>query len=84
MKGAVADANKYIWISSVVESLVFLSTCCSCYTLFLITVKWRGRFEGSEPVTRNQIILFLSGIAMLYIVKGSPVDLWVIFYLVFI
>lgn len=54
----------------------FLALVAVVILYFLITVKWRGRFEGSEPVTKNQIALFLSGIAMLYIVKGSPVDLW--------
>ncbi len=42
---------------------------------FLITVIWRHRFEGSTPLTKNQIIFFLSGMTLLYIVKGSPVDL---------
>jgi putative membrane protein len=42
---------------------------------FLITVMWRHRFEGSTPLTKNQIIFFLSGMTLLYIVKGSPVDL---------
>ena len=42
---------------------------------FLITVKWRHRFENSVTLTKNQIMFFLSGMVTLYIVKGSPVDL---------
>lgn len=44
-------------------------------TYFLITVKWRHRFEGSVPVTKKQIAYFLSAMVLLYILKGSPVDL---------
>ena len=43
--------------------------------LFLITVIWRHRFEDSVPVTKKQIICFYVGMVLLYIVKGSPVDL---------
>ncbi|WP_301108190.1 cytochrome c oxidase assembly factor CtaG [Sporosarcina sp.] len=42
---------------------------------YLITVKWRDRFEGSEPVTKHHMIYFLSSMVLLYIVKGSPMDL---------
>ncbi len=45
------------------------------YLYFLLTVKWRDRFEGAVPVTRKQIFFFLSAMILLYIVKGSPVDL---------
>lgn len=54
----------------------FLALVAVVILYFLITVKWRGRFEGSTPVTKNQTALFLSGMAMLYIIKGSPIDLW--------
>lgn len=42
--------------------------------LFL-TIKMRHRFEGTETLTRKQFILFLLSMILLYIVKGSPVDL---------
>ena len=42
--------------------------------LFL-TIKMRHRFEGTESLTRKQFILFLLSMILLYIVKGSPVDL---------
>lgn len=42
---------------------------------YLITVKWRERFEGSERVTKSQFIYFISSMVLLYVVKGSPMDL---------
>ncbi|WP_039044114.1 cytochrome c oxidase assembly factor CtaG [Sporosarcina sp. ZBG7A] len=42
---------------------------------FLLTKKWRSRFERNESVTKRQITIFLSAIVLLYIVKGSPMDL---------
>ncbi|MFK2824880.1 cytochrome c oxidase assembly factor CtaG [Bacillus sp. B190/17] len=42
---------------------------------FLVTIKWRNKFEGSEPLTKRQAILFVTSILVLYAVKGSPVDL---------
>ncbi|ARF15214.1 MULTISPECIES: cytochrome c oxidase assembly factor CtaG [Sporosarcina] len=42
---------------------------------YLITVKWRDRFEGSRPLTKQQAVYFLSSMVLLYIVKGSPMDL---------
>ncbi|MBA4537939.1 cytochrome c oxidase assembly factor CtaG [Bacillus aquiflavi] len=42
---------------------------------FLITVKFRTRFASSEPLTKKQAIFFSVGIALLYTIKGSPIDL---------
>lgn len=42
---------------------------------FLITVKWRDQFKDSEPLTKKERNYFLASMIMLYIVKGSPVDL---------
>lgn len=42
---------------------------------FLLTKKWRHRFEGTEPVTKREIKFFLGAMVLLYIVKGSPADL---------
>jgi len=42
---------------------------------FLITVKNRHRFEGKEPLSKKQASAFVSAILLLYVVKGSPVDL---------
>jgi len=40
-----------------------------------MTMKWRNQFTGSTPVTKKQVSSFLSGMVLLYIIKGSPVDL---------
>lgn len=42
---------------------------------FLLTVKWRDRFKGSQPLTKSERNYFLAAMALLYIVKGSPMDL---------
>ncbi|TAA72103.1 cytochrome c oxidase assembly factor CtaG [Planococcus salinarum] len=42
---------------------------------FLITTKWRGKFKDSEPLKQKEALLFVSGMALLYIIKGSPIDL---------
>ncbi|GEN82144.1 cytochrome c oxidase assembly factor CtaG [Sporosarcina luteola] len=42
---------------------------------FLLTKKMRNRFDGAEPVTGRQIRFFIGSMVLLYIVKGSPVDL---------
>lgn len=42
---------------------------------FLITIKWRDKFKDSEPLKQKEALLFVSGMALLYIIKGSPVDL---------
>lgn len=52
---------------------LFLLLVATCY--FLITVQYRGKFSGSEPLTKRQAIYFTAGIILVYIIKGSPVDL---------
>ncbi len=41
----------------------------------VLTIKMRHRFEGTEPLGRKQLVLFLTSMVLLYILKGSPVDL---------
>ncbi|MCH4824912.1 MAG: cytochrome c oxidase assembly factor CtaG [Planococcus sp. (in: firmicutes)] len=43
---------------------------------FLVTVKWRGKFKGNQPLTAKEATFFVSGMVLLYIIKGSPVDLY--------
>ncbi|KAA0958435.1 cytochrome c oxidase assembly factor CtaG [Planococcus sp. ANT_H30] len=43
---------------------------------FLITVEWRGKFKGHQPLNIKEAGLFVTGIILLYIIKGSPVDLY--------
>lgn len=42
---------------------------------FLIAVIYRERFSRSEPLTMKQGVYFSIGVVLLYIVKGSPLDL---------
>lgn len=42
---------------------------------FLITVKYRKKISESEPLSKGQAINFSFAIVLLYIIKGSPVDL---------
>ncbi|MED4226125.1 cytochrome c oxidase assembly factor CtaG [Neobacillus cucumis] len=50
---------------------------------FLITTKFRKYFPDSEPLSVKQIILFITGMGLLYTVKGSPLDLMghLVFYI---
>lgn len=42
---------------------------------FFISVKLKDNFFSSQPLTKKQGTLFTIGILMLYIIKGSPLDL---------
>lgn len=42
---------------------------------FLITVKWRHKFENSTELTKKEASFFLLGMILLYALKGSPIDL---------
>src|SRR5699024_6592312 len=42
---------------------------------FAITVPYRHRFTDADKPSINQQLSFYSGLVLLYIVKGSPVDL---------
>jgi putative membrane protein len=53
--------------------LLFILAVIAAY--FLITIKLRTKFQGSEPLTIKQASLFLTSMAILYAVKGSPLDL---------
>lgn len=57
--------SPYYFIALVVLSLGF----------FLITSKYRNRFTDSEKLTQKQIGFFLTAMILLYLVKGSPLDL---------
>ncbi|WP_419961515.1 cytochrome c oxidase assembly factor CtaG [Psychrobacillus sp. BM2] len=59
-----------LWSPVMIGVLVFLTIL-----YFLITVKWRNDFKVSEPLKKKEAAYFLIGIILLYIVKGSPVDL---------
>ena len=59
-----------LWSPIMIGVLVFLTIL-----YFLITVKWRNDFKVSEPLKKKEAVYFLIGIILLYIVKGSPIDL---------
>lgn len=59
-----------LWSPIMIGVLVFLTIL-----YFLITVKWRKDFKVSEPLKRKEAAYFLIGLVLLYMVKGSPVDL---------
>ena len=59
-----------LWSPIMIGVLVFLTIL-----YFLITVKWQNDFKVSEPLKKKEAAYFLIGIVLLYIVKGSPVDL---------
>ncbi len=61
---------KALWSPYFFISLIIVSVC-----YYLITVKYREKFTGSERLTKRQGIFFASGIVLLYIIKGSPIDL---------
>jgi len=43
---------------------------------FLITTRYRQKLSSvSEPLTKKQVSFFISTVALLYIIKGSPLDL---------
>ncbi|RFU63398.1 cytochrome c oxidase assembly factor CtaG [Peribacillus glennii] len=42
---------------------------------FLLVTRYRTKFSGSEPVTKKQSTLFVIFMALLYVIKGSPIDL---------
>lgn len=42
---------------------------------FMLTIKWRDKFKDSEPLKTKEAILFVSGMVLLYAIKGAPTDL---------
>lgn len=42
---------------------------------FLITVRSQSHFSDSEPITKSEGTLFTTAIVLLYLIKGSPIDL---------
>ena len=57
------------------ESVFFIHLTSLIGAYFLITVHIRMRFRDSEPLTIKQTALFLTSMIILYVIKGSPLDL---------
>ncbi|MDQ0272406.1 cytochrome c oxidase assembly factor CtaG [Cytobacillus purgationiresistens] len=53
----------------------FVSLLIVLGLFFLLTVKFRHRFANSEALTVREGVFFTSAIVILYIIKGSPIDL---------
>ncbi|MBM7586697.1 putative membrane protein [Bacillus pakistanensis] len=41
---------------------------------FLVTIKWRNRFSESRKLTKKEATYFILAMILLYIAKGSPVE----------
>lgn len=59
-----------LWSPYMIGTLIFL-----VIVYFLITIRWRSDFKVSEPLKKREAIYFVLGIALLYVIKGSPIDL---------
>ncbi|WP_275695446.1 cytochrome c oxidase assembly factor CtaG [Fredinandcohnia quinoae] len=57
--------SPYFLISLLVITLLY----------FLLIGPWRHRFSGSEPTPIKTKVMFVLGMVLLYICKGSPIDL---------
>lgn len=53
----------------------FLALVLLLILYFLVTVKFRHRFANSEPLHKKEALFFSSAILVLYLIKGSPLDL---------
>ncbi|KAB2337381.1 cytochrome c oxidase assembly factor CtaG [Cytobacillus depressus] len=53
----------------------FIFLALVLFSYFLITIKYRKKFSNSEPLKVSQAINFSIAILLLYIIKGSPIDL---------
>lgn len=59
-----------MWSPYMIGTLVFV-----IIVYFLVTIRWRNDFKESEPLKKKEAVYFLLGIILLYVVKGSPIDL---------
>jgi putative membrane protein len=53
----------------------FLVMAAILVAYYLIVFKYYDRFKEGVPATRKQAVYFTSAVIVLYIIKGSPVDL---------
>lgn len=59
-----------LWSPVMIGFLLFITIL-----YFLVTVKWRKDFQVSEPLQKSEVAYFLTSLVLLYIIKGSPIDL---------
>jgi putative membrane protein len=53
----------------------FLSLLLITVLYFMLIGPWRARFTNKGPATRKQKSFFVAGMILLYLCKGSPIDL---------
>ncbi|CEG26693.1 cytochrome c oxidase assembly factor CtaG [Bacillus sp. B-jedd] len=61
---------KALWSPYFFTSLALLTAL-----YFILTIRLKDRFEGSVPLQARQIVYFTTSMVLLYIIKGSPLDL---------
>ncbi|KIL50345.1 hypothetical protein KP77_17200 [Jeotgalibacillus alimentarius] len=54
----------------------FISLTIITILFFLLATKWRHKIQDSRPITRKETVLVLLSVIIIYVIKGSPVDLW--------
>ncbi|MFX3674226.1 MAG: cytochrome c oxidase assembly factor CtaG [Paenisporosarcina sp.] len=54
---------------------LFIFTLLVLAIYLLVTIKWRDRFEDTQPLTKKELSAFVIGLILFYGVKGSPIDL---------
>ncbi|MBO8176392.1 MAG: cytochrome c oxidase assembly factor CtaG [Bacillus sp. (in: Bacteria)] len=59
-----------LWSPFFFVAILFMTT-----VYFLVTVKWRHDFQNSEPLKKKEGVFFVIAMILLYVIKGSPVDL---------
>ncbi|MFF5993191.1 cytochrome c oxidase assembly factor CtaG [Lysinibacillus sp. KU-BSD001] len=59
-----------LWSPYLIGVIAFLTV-----VYFLTTVTWRKDFKVSEPLKKSEAIYFILAMIILYIIKGSPIDL---------
>ncbi|MBB6443712.1 cytochrome c oxidase assembly factor CtaG [Bacillus benzoevorans] len=53
----------------------FIAVVLFTISYFVLTIKYRYLFKESKPLTFSQGMLFISAMILLYVIKGSPLDL---------
>jgi putative membrane protein len=59
-----------LWSPFFFVAILFMTT-----VYFLVTVKWRHDFKYSEPLKKKEGVFIVIAMILLYVIKGSPVDL---------
>lgn len=59
-----------MWSPGTIGVLVFIAIL-----YFLVTIKWRKDFKNSTALTKGQGTSFILALVVLYIIKGSPINL---------